>query len=157
MRDRRWIETVVYRALADTMNELVRLADRANAEHGFNIQCGANERTCILRANGVSLGVGWKQPIFNLVSDYGSDECYLRVAEFAGTLLLPGERGFVMHNPQVLKEHKFKVELSHSRELVWIEVGMKGHVEPIQLADRIVQIFLGLVSKANQGKVPRLF
>jgi hypothetical protein len=155
MRDRRWIETVVHRALEDTMKEIIRLVDKANAEHGFNIQRGADGRSCALRTNGVSVGIGWKQPIFNLVCDSGSDECYLRVAEFAGTILLPGERGWVMDRPQQIKEHKFKVEVSPSHELVWIEVGKKDRVQPRQLPDRIVQIFLGLVSRANQGKVPR--
>jgi hypothetical protein len=69
--------------------------------------------------------------------------------------LLPGERGSVMQPPQELKEHKFKVEVSHSRELLWIEVGKKDHIQPSRLGDRIMQIFLGLVSRANQGKVPR--
>jgi hypothetical protein len=33
------------------------------------------------------------QPICNLVYDYGSDESYLRVAEFVGILLLPESEG----------------------------------------------------------------
>jgi hypothetical protein len=57
-----------------------------------------------------------------------------------------------MERPQELKEHKFKVEVSHSRELVWAEGRQKDHIQPSQLGDRIMQIWFGLVSRANQGK-----
>jgi hypothetical protein len=155
MRDRRWIEENVHRSLRATMQEIIRLVDEANTAHGFQIQRGANDMSCVLRSGFVSMGIGWHQPIFNLVCDRGSDECHLRVVEFSGTLILPGERAWVMQKPRMLKEHRFKVEVALTRELVWVERGKREHIMPGLLADRIVKLFLSLISRANQGKVER--
>src|SRR5262249_50018231 len=58
---------------------------------------------CIMRSGFVSVGCGWYQPIFNNVgSNPVHGDCYLRVAEFSGTLPLPGE--VTMRQPRVLKE-----------------------------------------------------
>jgi hypothetical protein len=81
------------------MLEIIRLVDEANTAHGFQIQRGANDRSCVLRSGFVSMGVGWHQPIFNLVCDYGPDECYLRVAGYivtpAGSTMRINPRGKV--------------------------------------------------------------
>lgn len=106
----------------------------------------------VLRTGFVSVGIGWKQPIFNYVGDYGEDECYLRVAEFSGLLALPGEQRWYLEAPKVQKEWKFKVDVARDRSLVW-RLGTKEEIPASQLADRIVQIFLDLVSRANRGKV----
>ncbi len=155
MRDGQWIGGVVKPAIRAMMEEVCRLAEKANKEHGFEIIYGQNGQSCVLRSGFVSLGIGWMQPIFNLVCDYGSDECFLRVAEFSGGILRPGERGIFFEKPKLIKETRFKVEVSRSRELVWVEGKKKEHINADQLADRIVQIFFDLVSRANQGKISR--
>ena len=129
---------------------------QANKEHRFTIVCGADGyQKCIMRSGFVSLGCGWKQPISNNVgSDPQHGDCYLRVAEFSGTLLLPRERGLVMHEPRVLKEHRIKVGVSENRELVWLD-GKEQQIEAERLADHIVMILMDLISRANQGKVER--
>jgi hypothetical protein len=152
MSDRRWIEETVHASIKSALEEVVRLADEANAKHGFKIAAGARDKSCILRSGFVSLGIGFEQPIFNRVSDYMRDECYLRASEFSGTLLLPGENAMVMHRPRELKRHKLKVDVSETRSLVWREEG-KTVIPADKLGDHLFRIFLDLLSRANRGKV----
>jgi hypothetical protein len=124
-------------------------------DHGFTIACRANGyQSCIMRSGFVSLGCGWQQAIFNSVgSDHQYGDCYLRVAEFSGTLLLPGELSWAMHEPSLLEEHHIKVGVTENRELIWLEG--KEQIEPERLADHIVMILMDLISRANQGMVER--
>jgi len=145
----------VYRSLRETMQELCRLAQDANAQHGLQIVCGAKDRSCVMRSGFVSFGVGWQQPIFNNVGRDPYGDCYLRAAEFSGAILLPDERAWVIETPRVLREHRFGVEVAHDRSLVWVENGMKEHIHPANLADRLMRLFLDLISRANKGKVER--
>lgn len=153
MRDRAWIEGTVHRSLRETFKKVEELVAQVNKDHGFTIVCGANDyRSCIMRSGFVSLGCGWRQPIFNSVgSDHQYGDCYLRVAEFSGALPLPGE--MAMHEPRVVKEHRIKVGVTENRELVWLDG--KEQIEPERLADHIVMILMDLISRANQGKVER--
>ena len=73
--------------------------------------------------------------------------------EFSGSLLLPGEKGLVMHELHPLKEHRIKVDVTGNRKLVWLDG--KEQIEPESLADHIVMILMDLISRANQGKVER--
>ncbi len=155
MRDRAWIENTVHRAVRETMQELCRLAQEANSQHGFEIRCGAKDRVCVLRSGFVSFGAGWKQPTFNNVGRDTYGDCYLRVTEFSGGILLPDESGWFMGKPKELMEHRFYVEVAHDRTLVWVENGKSEHIHPSQLADRLMRLFLDLLSRANQGKVAR--
>jgi hypothetical protein len=156
MRDRAWIESTVHRAVRETMQELCRLAQEADSQHGFQIACGAKDFACVIRSGFVSFGVGWKQPIFNSVGRdaYGGD-CYLRATEFSGGINLPGENGWFMEKPRELKEHRFYVDVAHDRSLVWIENGKKDRIPPSQLPDRLMRLFLGLLSRANQGQIAK--
>jgi hypothetical protein len=155
MRDRRWIEGTVHHSLSETFKKVKELVPEANKDHGFSILCGTNDyRSCIMRSGFVSLGCGWQQPIWNTVgSDPQHGDCYLRIAEVSGTLLLPGENGWVMHRPHVLKEHRIKVGVTENRELMWLDG--REQIEPERLADHIVMILMDLISRANQGKVER--
>ena len=106
-----------------------------------------------MRSGFVSVGIVWRQPILNFVGDHGSDECYLRVAEFSGLLALPGEICFYIESPKLLREHRFKVDVAEDGSVVWRSKGKSDRLERAQLADSIVQLFLELLSRANQGKV----
>jgi hypothetical protein len=153
MRDRAWIEGTVHRSLRETFNKVEELVAQANRDHGFNIVCRANGyQSCIMRSGFMSLGCGWRQPIFNNVGSDPYGDCYLRVAEFSGALLLPGE--FAMHEPRVLKEHRIKVSVTENRELVWLDE-KEQQIEAERLADRILMILMDLISRANQGRVER--
>jgi TIR domain len=151
MRDRGWIEWV-HNSIRETLAVVGALAKELREEHGLDVVFGTQDRMGVLRTGFVSVGIGWKQPIFNYVGDHGGDECYLRVAEFSGLLALPGEQRWYLEAPKVQKEWKFKVDVARDRSLVW-RLGTKEEIPASQLADRIVQIFLDLVSRANRGKV----
>jgi hypothetical protein len=155
MRDRRWIESVVHANIKQSLQDVVALMQKANADHGFEIVGNADGTVCVMRSGGVSLGVRWHQPIFNRVEDDRGDECFLRASEFSGTVILPGERAWVMETPNELKRHKFKVDVSETRELVWKESGTKNVIAAPALADHLMRIFLDLLSRANRGKIPR--
>jgi hypothetical protein len=155
MRDRRWIEGTVHANIKQSLQDVIALMQNANADHGFEIIGKADGTVCVMRSGGVSLGIGWHQPIFNRVEDDRGDECYLRASEFSGTLILPGERGWVMETPSELKRHKFKVDVSETRELVWKESGTKTIIPAPALADHLMRIFLDLLSRANWGKIQR--
>jgi len=60
-----------------------------------------------------------------------------------------------MVTPQLLREHRFLVEVAHDRTLVWVEKGKKEHIAPANLADRLLCLFFDLISRANLGKVAR--
>lgn len=152
MRDTSWITGAVHPAIRQTMQDVAGLIAQLNSESQFAIEVGVFDRQGTMRSNNVSLGMGWKQPIANLLADYDGNECYLRVAEFHGNLALPGERVWWVEQPRKLKEHKFKVDVSAARGLVWKEVGKNEVIEPDKLADRLVHIFLNLLSRANSGK-----
>jgi len=143
----------VHQSIRDALAQVGDLVTKLNAEHGMQVEFGSQDRTGVLRSGFVSIGIFWTQPIFNMVGDYEKDECHLRVAEFSGLLTLPGESRFYIENPRLLKEHRFKVDVAHDRTLVWRAAKTTEKIPPLQLADRIVQIFLDLVSRANQGKV----
>ena len=156
VRDQNWIHNVVHASVRSNMQEVARLVGELNKDGGFSIQVGAQDRQAVMRQGWVSVGCGWTQPIANLVADdpnYG--ECHVRVAEFSGQVLLPGERGMYMSRPTVLKEHKFKVVVSQTRDLMWKEKGKSELIPADKLADRIVQIFLDVISRMNNGKIPQ--
>jgi hypothetical protein len=156
MRDRRWIEDTVHANIKKALQEVIGLMQKANAEHGFDIVGKADGTVCVMRSGFVSLGIGWHQPIFNRVEDdQQNGECFLRASEFSGTLILPGERAWVMQNPKELMRHKFKVDVSETRDLVWKESGKKSIVPAGMLADHLMRIFLDLLSRANRGKIAR--
>jgi hypothetical protein len=152
LRDGAFIHDV-HQSIRATLGQIGDLANKLNAEHGMQVEFGREDRTGVLRSGFVCVGIGWTQPIFNMVGDYEKDECHLRVSEFSGLLALPGERRYYLEPPKRLKEHRFKADVANDRTLVWRVAGTKEMVPPSQLGDRIVQIFLDLVSRANRGKV----
>jgi hypothetical protein len=152
MRDRGWIEQQIHRSLAATYKRVEEFVAQINKDHNFQIVVGSDGyQTCIMRAGYVSLGVSWQQPIFNSVMSDRYGETYLRVGEFSGALVIPGRNEMTWNKPRQLKEHRFKPDVSETRELVWV-LG-KERIAPADLADRIVRILMDLISRMNQGKV----
>lgn len=102
MRDRRWIEDTVQRSLRDAFQKVEQLLAQVNKDHGFQIVCRADSyQSCVMRSGFVSLGCRWRQPIYNYVGDGDPNgDCYLRIVEVSGTLLLPKENAWVMHEPR---------------------------------------------------------
>jgi hypothetical protein len=154
MRDRQWIEHAVHQSLRETFENVTALVAQANKEHGFQIEVGSQGyRTCVLRSGCVSLGIGWHQPIFNSVMNDQHGECYLRVGEVSGALPIPGRNEMSWQRPQIIKEHRFKPDVSQSREIEWI-LG-RERIAPDKLADHIVTIMLDLIGRMNAGKISR--
>jgi hypothetical protein len=154
MRDRRWIEAEVHGNLQATFVRVQELVAKINSEHGLQIDIGSNGyQSCVMRCRYVSLGIGWNQPIYNSVVNDNNGECYLRVAEFSGALVIPGRNEMTWEKPQQLKEHRFKPDVSETRELVWT-LGWE-RVAADALADRIVLILMDLIDRMNRGKIPR--
>lgn len=151
MRDRRWIEGTVHRLLREAFQNVEDLAKRAN-NHGVQIACGFDSyKKCVMRSGLVSLGCYWRQPIFNDVGANPHGDCYLAIVEWSGPQLLPGERGWFTHEPRLVREHRIKVDVNECRNLVWLDG--EEQIEPERLADHIVTILMGLISKANRGEI----
>jgi hypothetical protein len=156
MRDGRWIQGTVHTNIKQSLQDVIALMQTANADHGFNIIGKADDMSCVMRSGYVSLGVAWHQAIYNrLEDDPNHGECFLRVSEFAGAVIVPGEGALIIREPKELKRHKFKVDVSATRELIWKESGKKEIIPAGMLADHIMRIFLDLLSRANRGKVQR--
>jgi hypothetical protein len=143
----------VHETIRATLVQVGELANKLRTEHGMDVEFGSHDRVGVLRTGFVSVGIGWTQPIFTMVGDYEKHECHLRVSEFSGLLALPRENPLYLERPKLLKESRFKVDVARDRSLEWRVAGKNEVVPPSQLADRIMQIFLDLVSRANQGKV----
>jgi hypothetical protein len=101
------------------------------------------------------MAIGWQQPIINYVGDSDSCECHLWAAEFSGTLPLRGENIWYVEQPKKLRQHNFKVDVARDCGLMWRVSGKNEYVQPSELADYIMRVFLDLVDRANQGKVER--
>jgi hypothetical protein len=113
----------VHDSIRRTLAEIGVSAKRLRADHGLDVAYGTQDRVGILRTGFVSVGIGWKQPIFSYVGDYDRNECYLPVAEFSGLLALPGENIWYPELPRLQKEWKFKVDVARDRGLVWRVAG----------------------------------
>jgi hypothetical protein len=155
MRDRQWIEGAIHNSLVATFAHVGDMVAQVNKEHGFQIDMGSTRyQSCVIRAGYVSLVIGWQQPIFNSVLSDEHGECYLRVAEFSGAVPIPGRREMMWQQPTLLKERRFKPDVSETRELVWIEE-KAVQVASGELAERIMIILLDFIGRMNAGKVPR--
>ncbi len=158
MRDGAWIGQL-QASISETITEIGRLVSEVNAAHKLEIAFGAGAMSmAILRSGYVSMSIGWQQPIFNYVGDHDAHECHLWAAEYSGTLALANENRWYIDQPKMLKRHKFKVDVGQDRGLLWRIDGKEEYIQPSQLADYILRLFLDLVARANQGKVekPRL-
>ncbi|MFZ3307871.1 MAG: TIR domain-containing protein [Xanthobacteraceae bacterium] len=155
LHDRHWIEDSVHRSLAGAYGRIEALIETANKEHGFGIVVGARGyQSCIMRAGYITLALNWQQPIYNSVMNDSHGDCYLCATEFSGTVPIPGRNEMAWYKPRVLKEHKFRPDVSEMRELVWIE--RKGErIASDKLADRIMLLLFDLIARTNAGKVPK--
>jgi hypothetical protein len=155
MRDAGWIGEL-QRSISETIDELGRLASEINASQGLDIDVGRGiYGLTIVRSGYVSMAIGWQQPIGNYVGDSDPHECHLWAAEHSGVLPFHGERPLYVEQPKKLRQHKFKVDVARDRGLMWRASGENKDVQPSELADYIMRLFLDLVDRANQGKVER--
>jgi hypothetical protein len=153
MRDSGWIAQL-QKAIQRTTDELARLASEINASQKLDIVVGPGAHVLtVIRTGFVSMAIGWQQGFVNHVGD----ECHLWAAEFSGVLALRGEALFYVHQPKKLRQHTFKVDVARDGGLVWRVNGKNEYIQPTELADHIMRLFLDLLHSANQGKVERPF
>lgn len=154
MRDRQWIEAQVHQNIRTAFARVHEMVSEINSEHDLQIDIGkANYQSCVMRCGYVSLGIWWEQPIYNSVVNDRNGECYLRVAEFSGPLVIPGRNERMWCHPQQLKEYRFMPDVAETRDLVW-KLGSE-RIAHDELTKRIVLILMGLIDRMNAGKVPR--
>jgi hypothetical protein len=149
-RDRAWIVTNIHRAIEQLMLRLSSLTDQITHELGMKFVARPVGHRCVLRDERVGMNVGWRQGIFNSISE----EAEIIAAEFNGPLFVPDERMMTAFMPTEIKRTSFTPTLSLSREVRWVEVGKKS--EPLsteELAHRIMSLFLDLLSRANNGRI----
>jgi hypothetical protein len=155
MRDAAWIGEL-QKSVGETMTEFSRLASEINASQKLDVVVGpGNYGQMIIRSGYVSMAIGWQQPIINYVGDNASHECHLGVAEYSGILSLQGENRVYLERPKKLNQHNFKVDVGRDRRLIWRISGKNESIQPSELADYIMQLFLDLVDRAHRGKVER--
>jgi hypothetical protein len=155
MRDAGWIGEL-QESIRRAMDELGRLASEINASQRLDIVVGpGNFGLTIIRSGYVSMAVGWQQPISNYVGDSNPYECHLWAAEHSGTLPLHGENRWYVEQPKKMRQHTFKVDVARDRGLMWRASGKNEYIQPSELADYIMRLFLDLVDRANKGKVER--
>jgi hypothetical protein len=126
------------------MKRIVQIGERVKAETGMQFDVRSIKEECVLRNQTGSLKVEWWQMYGNTVMD----EAYILTSELNRWVVLPGERSSYVMQAKTLNEHRFKPELSVSRELRWVEIS-KGNelLTDDDVANRIVTLFVDLVSK----------
>lgn len=149
-RDRRWIEDNIHRQVELLMQRIAALTDEITSELEMTFVARAIGQRCVLRTERVSMNVGWRQTIYNDVSD----DAEIIAAEFNGPLYIPAERMMTVFHPTLIKQARFTPTLSLAREVLWDEVGKK--ISPFStdaLAHHIIALFLDLLLRADKGEI----
>jgi TIR domain len=146
-RDQNWITETVLPTVATLFATIDRIGKGVQKESGISFRSAADERRCVLTNDRVSLYVAWRQPFVNAISD-----AEITAAEFQCQLPLPGERILSSDQlPPALKQYRFRPELTIKRDLCWVDKARPTELlSTDDLADKCVQIFLDLVSRANR-------
>ena len=156
MRDGRWIADTVRRTVRSALARVVEIVQEVNAETGYQIKAGTNDGTlCVLRSDWLSMTIIWRQSIANSLFDEHGQDCGLLVSEFSGGIALPNEPVGFAFKPTRLRDHKFKPDVSQTREFVFKEPGKPGFIRPDELPDRIAGIFLDMLARAARGEIER--
>jgi hypothetical protein len=154
MRDMRWIEDNVHRAIRDALAAVVELTKKVNAQSGHQIKAGTNgSMVCAVRSDWISMRINWQQSISNSLFDEHGQDCGLKVAECSGMIPLPNEQISVFVRPSVTRVTTFKPDISLTGEFVLKEVGRSEVISPRELPDQLVSIFLEFMARAARGEV----
>jgi hypothetical protein len=153
MESQQWIQDTVHPMVRDTLTEIAKIAKEADGD-GLRITVASDNWSCVFRFAHISMLVSWRQAYANRLSDERG-QCHLSVEEYSGPVVLPIERRYAYSEPRLLKEHRFRVDVSRDCSPIWIERGKTEQILPPHLADRIMRLFFDLVSRANRGEVKR--
>jgi hypothetical protein len=132
------------------MLRIAALTEEIRAELGMTFVARPYGQRCVLRDNRVSMNIGWRQAMYDSVSE----DAEIIAAQFNGPLYVPDEPMMTVFMPNELRRSLFTPTLSLAREVRWIEVSRKA--EPLsteELAHRIVTLFLDLLDHANKGQI----
>jgi hypothetical protein len=97
MRDLQWIKGNVQPAIRSLILRVKEIAEELNRRARYNIAAPTRESTIVLRQAPVSVLVQWRQPIANSLFDELGYECGLRVTEYSGAVIIPGENLWSHH------------------------------------------------------------
>jgi hypothetical protein len=146
-RDTAWIQRVMRPQLETLAARIVSLAAEINAELNMGIVAVNESAQCVLRAQRVSLNIGWRQHYMNVAGELIS-------AEFAGPIFLPSERKMSVSRPRELGRVTYEPTLSRSRELRWRRCDQETSTYSVEeLAQELVSQFLELVRRDGQGQI----
>lgn len=107
---------------------------------------------CIITNRKVSVSAIWNQTYSNTINEGAG----LSVYEFNGPLLLPGETGVYMAQPERLKEVTYKPDLFRTGDLGWSLNNSDDIITTSKMAEQIVMRFLKLLEMRRTGKLKAL-
>jgi hypothetical protein len=143
--------TAVQANVVTLFNEIARICEQAKAKYDVNVIFGHDARKCVLTNGRISVLLAWQQPYANNL-----DDSRLTIAELNERIALPGERLMrIGDSPPILQQHHFNAEVLRDMSFGWIEFSAQSEpVTSLELADRSVQIYLGLLDRLNRGALP---
>jgi hypothetical protein len=147
LTDGRWVAQCLGPAIGEVLHLIVAKVAEVREATGIPIEAASGAGHVVMTDRRISVAAGWTQKYFGNVEQ----EAYFWVREFSGPIALPGERLMYVHEPKLLREHRFTVDISVTRELCWAKG--KERISADDFPDRIIKILLDLVLRANQGKV----
>jgi hypothetical protein len=159
MRDLQWIKGNVQPAIRSLIQSVREIAEELNRKAGYNIAAPSHGNAIVLRQAAVSVLVEWRQGITNSLFDEFGYECGLRVTEYSGAVIIPGEKHYAMVPPREVVAHTFKPDISRSGEFVLKATGSDELVALGEMPNRVFGIFYKLVERAAAGEIepPSIF
>jgi hypothetical protein len=148
-----WISDL-RKSIVDLYQEVVRLAREIASAHGWPIVAGFNPEMCALRCDHwISMHIRFRQPFSNTVAPNKLGDSYLQAAEISGGIHVPGDNSAYPFQTTVLREHKFVPDVSAVGQLFWKEQGGPETIQPADLADRILQLYVSMIGRAKRGEI----
>ena len=145
--DMRWIQEIVRPRVAGVLAQTSSLCAKAVEETTLPIRSRADQSKSIMTNGRVSLIASWSQTYSNQLSS-----ARLIVCEFNGRLALPEERlAHPWGQPHELRRSKFMIDLSSTYDICWVQENEQTmRYTDKELADKIVHLFLDLVSRQQK-------
>lgn len=132
----------IFRRISDKIAEITQTT-KLTTSIGHDRDC------CVITNGTISLRLLWRPEALNSL-----ENSPLRISEYRGRLLLPGERGCYFNKPQMLSESRFHPEISTDRGWCWtLEAKPNERLISADVADQCVSVYLSLVDKVLSGKI----
>jgi hypothetical protein len=151
LTDGQWVASTFKPAVTETLRRIVQKVMEVRASTKMPFEAGTRGDYVVMTDGRISVVAGWKQAYFGNIEQ----EAHFWVREFSGPVALPGQSRWYIHEPKLLKEHRFTPDISVARELCWAKG--KERISAEDFPDHIVKILLDLFLRADQGKVEMPF